>query len=362
MARERWTEERIRELSAGFSSRTEFRSAYRGGYKAAMAFPGLLDELFGNKKFVWSKDDLVAEAAKYGTKAQFRAGSNGAYVTCLTKFPGLIDEVYTNQIKYWKDEQLVLEEAKKYKDRREFRLKASGAAKAAYAKFPHIVEQVFGPASCRTWDLRALIDEAGLYDSRSSFKESSGGAYMAFSRFPGELDRLFHPKYRCWENEEDIRLEAGKYRTKAEFVTGCVSAYGAALRLGIIDDLGFEPGLTGFDTTTQAYLYVASVKLKSGGSGTVFGITNRTPKTRYSTDERQHMEGMKAFLFHNGADALKCETMLRRAFMRFSVAEGQSPLQFKKGTAGEMLDGVEPLTVLHALQIMCTPLPEIEDW
>lgn len=132
--------------------------------------------------------------------------------------------------------------------------------------------------------------------------------------------------------------------------------------MGIIDDLGFSPGNCGFDTTAPAYIYLAELTLKDGKDAVLFGITNRTPKGRYTKAERSFMRSLRAFMFDVGSDALKIETMLRREFIAFAVGEGQSPLLFKKGTAGEILQDISMGVVLERLMSAHANLPEMEEW
>lgn len=362
MGGKRWTESRIRDISGTVSSRTELSRVHRGAYRVACNIPGLLDELYGNNKFVWSRDDIVLEASKYKTKDEFRRSSGGCYGACLTKFPGLIDDLFNNQINYWKDEQTVLNEALKYSKRSDFKKNSSGAYKAAIAKFPDVLVVAFREPLVKKWKLCDLEVEASKYSSRDDFRKANCGAYAAFSNFPGALDKIFPSKYRRWKNECDIRAEASKYRTKAEFVYGCVSAYGAALQLGIIDDLGFEPAGPGFDTTEPAYLYITSIRLKSGIDGVMFGVTNRALRGRYTALERKHMFDLTAYLFDKGSSALEIETLLRREFGSFAVQEGESPLVAKKGTAGEILRDISIEAVRSRASAYCSHLQVINDW
>ena len=361
--RVRWTEDKIRQIAPQFSSRTEMSRGDRGAYRFANQIPGLLDELFGNQKFVWTEDALIKEAQQYQSKGAFKRGSGGAYVVCISRFPGLIDSLFDNKIRYWTDEASVREEASRYASRVEFRNGCPGASKSAIAKFPHILDELFGPKKAIEWTLPNLIAEAKKFPSRQIFISSSGGAYNAFNRFPGELDKLFPKKYRYWGNENDVRDEARKYTTKAEFICGCVSAYGAALNMGIIDDLGFEPSKFGFDSSSPAHLYVVSLNLMDGTQSTMFGITNRTPKQRYKLKERNLMQDRITYKFPRGGDALKLETLLRREFKEFSAEEGQSPLLFKKGTAGEILRNVPLEFVTEMLKEYSGEyLPTPEPW
>ena len=311
---------------------------------------------------IWDEATISAKAGEYRTKSDFQRGCGGAYVACISRYPGLMDTLFDNQIRYWKDEASVREEAKKYTSRAEFRKGTPGASKSAIAKFPHVLDEIFGSKLRVVWDLDSLILEAQDYPSRRAFQDGSGGAYNAFRRFPGELDKIFPLRYKYWGNEVDIRAEASKYRTKADFVYGCVSAYGAALGMGIIDDLGFESGGSGFDTTAPGFLYVTGIALTCGGDGTMFGVTNRTPTIRYTGIERAFMSDGSAYLFKVGADALRIETLLRRTFSEFAVIKGQSPLRDKQGTAGEILSGVPKCAVMSAIAEFHDDLPECQPW
>ena len=359
MGKVKWTEESIREIAGAYASRTEMGKRMRGAYRVALSIPGLLDELYGSRKFVWTMDALIDEAGKYESKSAFSAGSGGAYVACHTRFPGLLDTLFANKIKYWKTEESVLDEAKKYASRHAFKLGCSGAYKAAVHKFPNVLFDVFGDPLVRKWGIEELLHKAKQYESRSEFRLSAGGAYASMCKFGKEMDKVFPPKYRYWGNEVDIRAEAARYRTKSEFVYGCNSAYGAALSMGIIDDLGFTPGLSGFDTTKPAHLYVADLFLTDGAPGTLFGITNRRPEVRYTTAEKVFMTKRVSFIFNNGAAALSIETMLRRSYGQYTVVTGQSPLLDKKGTAGEILTGVPSVEVISMVKANCSlePVP-----
>ncbi len=358
----RWTELRIREVASNVSSRTELAKAYRGAYRVACNIPGLLDELYGNQKVIWTLQSLTTEASKYSTKEEFRRSNGSAYGACLGRFPGLIDQFFDNHLRYWKDEEKILEEARKYTKRSDFKRESSGAYKAALSLFPQILHEAFGKPLVRKWVLSDLLAVASKYSSRAEMLKLNSGAYAAFSNFPGEIDKIFPPKYRYWSKESDIRAEASKYRTKAEFVCGCVSAYGAALQLGIIDELGFEPAGPGFDTTEPAYLYITGIALKGVGSGVMFGVTNRRLSSRYTAQERTHMFDLTAFLFDRGAQALELENILRREFKKFAVSEGDSPLTFKKGTSGEILRGVPIHTVREHLNYHYRCRTPVIDW
>ena len=134
-------------------------------------------------------------------------------------------------------------------------------------------------------------------------------------------------------------------------------------RVKVDNNLGFEPSKFGFDSSSPAHLYVVSLNLIDGTQSTMFGITNRTPKQRYKLKERNLMQDRITYKFPRGGDALKLETLLRREFKEFSAGEGQSPLLFKKGTAGEILRNVPLEFVTEMLkEYSGEHLPTPEPW
>lgn len=335
-----WSEPEIRRLASQCSSRTEFSKKYRGGYRAASLISGLLDELFGNHKLVWNEHSLRVEAAKYTTKSDFQRGSGGAYIACLKRFPHILNDTFNNSIRYWKDEQSVRTEAERYSSRTAFMRGSSGAYKAAASKFPHILVALFGESSNSPYTRDELLDLARQCSSRFEFRRRFGGAYaVACYQFPDVLDEALPLIYSYWSDESDVRKEASKYLTKSEFVRGSVSAYQSALRMGIIDDLGFVEGACGFQTTKPAYLYITELSLKNGERSVMFGITNNLPSKRYRRREQSHMGDRLAFMFNKGSTALSIETALKRKTKGSHVPAGASPLFEKSGTSGEIVVG-----------------------
>ena len=358
--RVQWTEEKIRQIAPNFSSRTDMSRTAHGAYRFASKIDGLLDELFGKKKFVWTEVLLTEEAQKYQSKSDFQKGSGGAYAACVNRFPGLIDTLFDNRIRYWKTEESVLLEAQKYTSRSEFQHGTPGAYKSAAAKFPHILDDLFGESRTSPWSVKELVEEALKYDSRDAFQTGNGAALAFLYRHHRDLlHELFPPRKVTW-TEDMVRAEAAKYKTKAEFISGNVGAYGYALRTGIIDDLGFASGSCGFQTTKAATFYLSELLLKNNRTAVLFGITNRAAALRYTKYEQRGMRNKVSLQFQIGADALRLETELRRATRGLTIERGLSPLRDKLGTGGEILTGVRFNAIYTMVMSLCTNVDSVE--
>ena len=85
------------------------------------------------------------------------------------------------------------------------------------------------------WTEERVREEASKYNTKYEFDRGSQSAYKAALRL-GLIDDLFENVLKYWD-EKSLRKESSKYNTKYEFVRGSRGAYQAALRLGLIDDL-----------------------------------------------------------------------------------------------------------------------------
>lgn len=144
---------------------------------------------------IWSEENIRVKASNYNTKTEFKENCSKAYRAAL-KLKIINDlgfKVLRKPKNFW-TESVVKKEADKYKTKLEFKENAKNAYAAAIRL--------------------GIIDNLGLKE-------------------------MLKPK-KYWHKEENIRKEVAKYKTKTEFSKGCSGAYQMALKLGIIDDLGFE--------------------------------------------------------------------------------------------------------------------------
>ena len=217
--------------------------------------------------------------------------------------------------------------------------------------------------SRRGWGMDDYINEAKQYPSRLKLKLSDRGLYNAFNKFPGELDKIFPPQVRVEReiSETSIRSEAAKYVTRKEFADHDPDMYKAALKMGIISNLGF-PYLTGFNDNIPAQLYVGTVLLTDGSCGTMFGITTRHIYSRFSLAEVARLSNTLSFKFDAGIKARRLEKYLKDKFRPFAVECGLSPLRDKVGTSGEVLAGVSVQDVVNTLFSSGEDVPDPVGW
>jgi hypothetical protein len=91
----------------------------------------------------------------------------------------------------------------------------------------------------RTWDFNSLKEEALKYSSKKDFFKGSNSAYHAAKKLDIFEEITSHMPNRStrsdvW-NEEKIKEEALKYNSKSKFKKGNESAYVAAKRLGVFE-------------------------------------------------------------------------------------------------------------------------------
>lgn len=164
-------------------------------------------------------------------------------------------------------------------------------------------------------------------------------------------------------DEALIRQEAKKYPHRTAFASHDTECYKAALRLGIMEDLGFPPPRYGFNAAAPAYFYFAVVKLTPVGVGAMFGISGRHPWGRWRPAQMELMSDRSVYYFQDGGFAKRVEKKLKQSFIQFAVKRGQSPkILDKPGTGGEILVGVSLATLIVTLKELCPDLPAPTIW
>ena len=142
----------------------------------------------------------------------------------------------------WTFEKLQ-EESLKYKTRTEFYRGSKWAYGIAHKMgiFEEICLHMPKPGllSARIkWTFEMIEKEATKYNSREEFKTKSKSAYAAAVR-NGILDQVCkHMKYKCYPwTEKEVRKEALKYSNRLEFQNKSKGAYNHAWSRGILDDI-----------------------------------------------------------------------------------------------------------------------------
>lgn len=328
-----WTVELAIEKAKAFSSRTEFAKKYRQGLRVLEA-AGLLDQVFPKQVFRWNEQSALTEAAKYPTRTEFRRKSGGAYAYTLAN--GLcLDHLWPLKVERTPDE--VLDAAAltcQYRD--EF-----------HARFPELVK------AARNRGVLALIPprpdvtlteaekKAEKFQSITSLLRADFAAFRVLKAANSPaLERIKAKEYRV---DVDRALEvAASFETLKEFREARSDLHAILAKRGLVQSLNLKRSKSAFNPETSGFLYVSNIRLSNSTDGILFGITNRHPSARYKVWEQGLMWDGLALHFAEGAEAAAVELELRRRFTDFKVCEGLSPLQSKKGTAGEILTRLCP--------------------
>ena len=245
----RWTEDEIRRVASGYASRSQFADENNAAALRARKYhPGLLDELFPlldlRAKRTFSEQEIRAVAAGFTTRADFAYRARHARAAC-NNFPGLLDSLFPDARGDWSrkwDADTIRAEAAKYPSRVAFEDGCPGAVGAARERHPGLLDELFPPLQRKTPTLEEARALASKYPSRKAFNKGHSSAYNV-CRKAGVLDELFadnrgYSRFK-W-TEEAVREEAKKYKTKREFERDARGAAARARKLGIIDELGLE--------------------------------------------------------------------------------------------------------------------------
>lgn len=196
-----------------------------------------------NKK--WTKETILALAALYPKRSEFKKASGSAYVAARKM--GILDEVCAHMAK-------------------DFR----------FGMTPHN----------KKWTKEKVLEEASRYATRTEWKNGSPGSYDA-AKENGWIDEAMVDKPRMYTTvvwtKESILEEIKKYKTYREWVIANPSSYNAAGRLGIKEEIkAILPRLAG---TSQPELDILSLvkNFFSKAHSTVFSNKGGKP-SRYELD------------------------------------------------------------------------------
>lgn len=127
---------------------------------------------------------------------------------------------------------------KKYKNRSEARKKGPNTVGWMLHNHPKELEDIL-PNRQIKWTYEICKLEASKYKSAYDFRKGSSGAYCA-SWNNGWLWDFFEPTRKpigYYDNIDNIKESASKYKTRREFSEKCRTAYDNAVKYGIIDEL-----------------------------------------------------------------------------------------------------------------------------
>lgn len=188
-----------------------------------------------------SNDDLAAEAKRYKSRNEFNLKSSTAYTEAKRR--GIFEEICKHMapIKKWKDatDAEIAQKAKKYKLRSVFIFHNQGAYNEA--KRRGIYEEICKhmPEAQKPWTIKELAKEAKKYKFRGEFQQKNPGAYRGALKRKC-MDKIcahMMPARISWVNasDEELLLEAQKYKTRSEFFKGSSTANKEARNRGIYE-------------------------------------------------------------------------------------------------------------------------------
>jgi len=235
-----WTKEKVQNEANKYTRRIDFQNNSSKAYNAALR-NGWLDEVCDHMPQThidWTLDKVREEAKKYTDFTDFRKNSSLAYGAAYRN--GWLDEISSHMEKKldrWTEDSLI-KEMGKYKSISELRNNNGGAYTTAYnllgSKF---INDFYGSTANIMWTLDLLKKEASKYKTRLDFLRGSESAYKAAER-QGILQDLLkdmEPDFQ-W-TEDKVREESKKYKTRMDFKKGSKTAYNYAIKWGILDDL-----------------------------------------------------------------------------------------------------------------------------
>jgi predicted GIY-YIG superfamily endonuclease len=239
MCRVMWTKERVQAEVSKYQNFSDFRKNSKSAYSAVLRNNWLDDMTQHLKRDVisWTKDAILQLAINYDNLTDFIKEEPKAYQAA--KRNGWVDEITKNMNKrnsWTKDE--IDNEMSKFKSLKDFRNYSNSAYVTAVSKLgSDYINQFFGSTPKTKWTPELLKKEASKYKTRIEFLRGNLSAYKAAER-QGVLDDILknlEPDFK-WDIEK-VTQEAQKYKTRMDFKKGSSTAYKYAVKWKIIDDL-----------------------------------------------------------------------------------------------------------------------------
>ena len=252
--REKWSEDKLRQISQNYSTLKDFLS---NETKAAHAMRrlGLYDEMTSHmeKPAKYTDDDIEQEARKYTNQADFAKGSPLHYQAFKRrKLQSKFRDFLPTKIKKWTNEMLK-QEALKYNTMIDFLNNSASAYKTAYDRgiLDDITKHIPKP---KKWSYDEALKETKKYKTLADFAKNSQAYHQ--SRENGWLEEFkkFLDHSITWSKEMAAE-EASKYSTKRDFKEKSPKAYSAAHRNGWIDEITKHMDVLGDKFNRMVYVY-----------------------------------------------------------------------------------------------------------
>lgn len=202
-----------------------------------------------------TKIEILDIAKKCKTKTEFLNSGGGAYKA--SKHMGIFEQATSHMPKNslsikdphnkkW-TEETIRSESSKYKNR--YQLKKNNCSAFNAAKKLNLLDILY-PIKCEFRNIAYTIEEvisiAKKYNTKSELKEANPYVYRyicknnlnikTITNLPEHISSEKDPHNKKWY-EENLRIEALKYKTRSEFQKNSGGAYEAAVNLKIKDDI-----------------------------------------------------------------------------------------------------------------------------
>jgi very-short-patch-repair endonuclease len=225
-----------------YEFRSHFSKSASNIYRYAEKI-GVLDEVCGHMKgqgdYVWDRESIRESALKYSSFSDWRKLDRRAYRAC--EYRGLMDDKYiTGHLKKIKKLhytlQQIIDDAKKYSNKGEWNKNSKSiymfAWRNGFDKDPRVIghmEKKF------VWTEELLRKRVLMCEKISDFPHRA----VQVAKKIGIWDEL-RGMMRCGLTKisiDDIKKSSAKYKTKAQWWEFDRSAYCAAMRRGLLDDV-----------------------------------------------------------------------------------------------------------------------------
>ena len=196
--------------------------------------------VFSENRLIWTDERIKDEANKYSKVSEFIKGSKTAYTAAKRKgdefFNDITAHMEKSNYRFWSDDEL-RQEALKYNTKTEFQHNSPSAEVASRSRGKNFFDDITShmiTLKKDKWTDDELRQEALKYNTKAEFTKNSSSASQIAQRkgkeFWDEVTSHMNPLVHMWTDDE-LRKEALKYNNKAEFRDKSPKAYQVASRL-----------------------------------------------------------------------------------------------------------------------------------
>lgn len=240
----------------------------------------------------WTLEKLKKEALKYKTRAEFNKNSPNAYKSAQTQ--KLLDDICTHMElirKKW-DDKSVQQEALKYNKRLDFQILSRGAY--GYAKKNKMLDKICAHMDniLTEWTYDLLKKESLKYNDKNSFRKHNPNAYRVVCKrkliqdLCSRMGKYIHLKKYSYE---DIKKEALKYKTRAEFNEHSPNQYRIALHRNIVDEICAHMPVVSASSRSEKDLFVV-IKMH-------FPKAQKLIDRKVKIDNKPHIKGFEIDIY-----------------------------------------------------------------